>query len=142
MLSWPPDAAEARGGLHIVEQSLWAAVPAYMRKLSTALMKHCGRELPMGCTPVTFASWMGGDRDGNPNVTARTTHDVSLLARWMASDLFLREVDVLRFEVRTESSLPPMAMPSSALLAVHASSFNPQVRGEQGELPPNHVRAF
>ena len=86
--------------MHIVEQSLWAAVPAYMRKLSAALKKHCGKELPMGCTPVTFASWMGGDRDGNPNVTARTTHDVALLARWMASDLFLREVEVLRFEVR------------------------------------------
>lgn len=92
--------AEARGGLHIVEQSLWAAVPAFMRTLSTALMKHCGRELPLGCTPITFGSWIGGDRDGNPNVTARTTHDVSLLARWMASDLFLREMEVLRFEVR------------------------------------------
>lgn len=63
--------AEARGGLHIVEQSLWAAVPAYMRKLNSALKKHTDRELPIGCTPLTFGSWMGGDRDGNPNVTAQ-----------------------------------------------------------------------
>lgn len=65
--------AEARGGLHIVEQSLWAAVPAYLRKLCAALQKHCGRPLPMGCVPVTFASWMGGDRDGNPTVTAKAS---------------------------------------------------------------------
>ncbi len=64
------DVTEARGGLHIVEQSLWAAVPAFLRKLSIALKKHTGRELPISMTPLTFGSWMGGDRDGNPNVTA------------------------------------------------------------------------
>lgn len=68
-----PSSAEARGGLHIVEQSLWAAVPAYMRKLNSALKKHTDRELPIGCTPLIFGSWMGGDRDGNPNVTAQVS---------------------------------------------------------------------
>ena len=53
-----------------MEQSLWAAVPAFLRKLSLALKKHTGRELPINTTPLTFGSWMGGDRDGNPNVTA------------------------------------------------------------------------
>lgn len=53
-----------------MEQSLWAAVPAFLRKLSAALKKHTGRELPIDATPLTFGSWMGGDRDGNPNVTA------------------------------------------------------------------------
>lgn len=53
-----------------MEQSLWAAVPAFLRKLSLALKKHTGRELPINATPLTFGSWMGGDRDGNPNVTA------------------------------------------------------------------------
>lgn len=62
--------AEARGGLHIVEQSLWAAVPTFLRRLSAALKKHTGRELPIGPAPLNFGSWMGGDRDGNPNVTA------------------------------------------------------------------------
>lgn len=64
-------AAEARGGLHIVEQSLWHAVPAFMRKLSAALKKHTGKDLPLNATPFRFGSWMGGDRDGNPNVTAK-----------------------------------------------------------------------
>src|SRR5690606_3928442 len=42
-----------------------------------------------------FASWMGGDRDGNPNVTAKVTREVLLLARWVAADLFLRDIDGL-----------------------------------------------
>lgn len=42
---------------------------------------------------------MGGDRDGNPNVTAKVTSHVVALGRWMAADMYLREVDTLRFEV-------------------------------------------
>ncbi|KAK9905656.1 hypothetical protein WJX75_003995 [Coccomyxa subellipsoidea] len=95
----PTPVDEARGGLHIVEQSLWAAVPTFLRRLSAALKKHTGRELPIGPAPLNFGSWMGGDRDGNPNVTASVTHKVACLARWMAADLYLREVDVLRFEL-------------------------------------------
>jgi len=95
----PTPVDEARGGLHIVEQSLWAAVPQYLRKLSAALKAHTGRELPLSATPMTFGTWMGGDRDGNPNVTSKVTHDVACLGRWIAADLYLREVDALRFEL-------------------------------------------
>ncbi len=59
-----------------------------------------GRELPLNATPIKFGSWMGGDRDGNPNVTAKVTAHVVALSRWMAADLYLKEVEVLRFEVR------------------------------------------
>lgn len=75
------------------------ALPAFLRRMSATLKKHTGRPLPLSCAPVTFASWMGGDRDGNPNVTSKTTVDVSALSRWMAADLYLREVDALRFEL-------------------------------------------
>lgn len=95
----PTPVDEARAGLHIVEQSLWKAVPHYLRRVSNALKKHTGRPLPLTCTPIKFGSWMGGDRDGNPNVTAKVTRDVSLLSRWMAIDLYIREIDSLRFEL-------------------------------------------
>jgi phosphoenolpyruvate carboxylase len=35
---------------------------------------------------------MGGDRDGNPNVTHAVTKEVLLLGRWMAADLYLRDI--------------------------------------------------
>ncbi|KAM7484503.1 hypothetical protein LguiA_000512 [Lonicera macranthoides] len=95
----PTPVDEARAGLHIVEQSLWRAVPHYLRRVSNALKKHTGKPLPLTCTPIKFGSWMGGDRDGNPNVTAKVTKDVSLLSRWMAIDLFEREIDYLKFEL-------------------------------------------
>ncbi|CAL0299730.1 unnamed protein product [Lupinus luteus] len=95
----PTPVDEARAGLNIVEQSLWKAVPHYLRRVSNALKKHTGKPLPLTCTPIKFGSWMGGDRDGNPNVTSKVTKDVSLLSRWMAFDLYIREVDSLRFEL-------------------------------------------
>ncbi|KAK3263573.1 phosphoenolpyruvate carboxylase, partial [Cymbomonas tetramitiformis] len=95
----PTPMDEARGGLYIVEQSLWTSVPAYLRRLSSALKKHSGKPLPLDAVPLKFGSWMGGDRDGNPNVTSRVTLQVCWLAKWMACDLYLREVDALRFEL-------------------------------------------
>ncbi|XP_057478478.1 phosphoenolpyruvate carboxylase 4 isoform X2 [Actinidia eriantha] len=95
----PTPVDEAKAGLHIVEQSLWKAVPHYLRRVSSALKKHTGKPLPLTCTPIKFGAWMGGDRDGNPNVTAKVTRDVSLLSRWMAIDLYIRELDTLRFEL-------------------------------------------
>jgi phosphoenolpyruvate carboxylase len=87
---------EVRGGLAVFEQVLWTAVPRYLRELSASLERHCGAPLPLGAAPIRFGSWIGGDRDGNPNVTPETTERACLLARWMAADLYGREVERLR----------------------------------------------
>jgi phosphoenolpyruvate carboxylase len=42
---------------------------------------------------------MGGDRDGHPKVTAEVTEQVTALSRWMAADLYLREIVLLRSEL-------------------------------------------
>ena len=57
---------EVRGGLAVFEQTLWEALPRYMRQIDRAL----GEALALDAAPLRFGSWIGGDRDGNPNVTA------------------------------------------------------------------------
>ncbi len=91
----PTPQDEARWGFAVVEQSLWHALPAFARELDEALQSRGLARLPTHAAPVRFATWMGGDRDGNPNVTAPVTAEVLMLARWMAADLFLRDVDAL-----------------------------------------------
>ncbi len=98
-LERPTPEDEARGGFAVVENVLWDVVPAFTRQLSEALEEATGRRLPKRTAPVRFASWMGGDRDGNPNVTPDVTRRVCLMSRWMAADLYYREIDSLRAEL-------------------------------------------
>ncbi|MYE24690.1 MAG: phosphoenolpyruvate carboxylase [Gammaproteobacteria bacterium] len=87
----PSPEEEARWGFAVIENSLWDAVPKAMRDLDAALPQP----LPVSTMPYSFASWMGGDRDGNPGVTAAVTRRVLRRARWTAADLLLRDVNAL-----------------------------------------------
>jgi len=91
----PTPVDEAKWGFATIEQSLWQAVPQGMRDVEQELALAGLEPLPADWVPIRFASWMGGDRDGNPNVTARVTRQVLTLARWMAADLYLRDVENL-----------------------------------------------
>lgn len=115
----PSPLDEVKGGLFVFEHTLWDALPRYLRNLDDALRAHTGRALPLDAVPIRFGSWIGGDRDGNPNVTADVTREACLLARWVAADLYLREIDALRSELSMESGsdeLPPTDEPYRALL--------------------------
>ncbi|MDZ7276889.1 phosphoenolpyruvate carboxylase [Pantoea eucrina] len=95
----PTPVDEAKWGFAVVENSLWQGVPAFLRELNEQVEETFGIKLPVDFVPVTFTSWMGGDRDGNPNVTAPITRHVMQLSRWKAADLFLRDIGVLISEL-------------------------------------------
>ncbi len=91
----PTPVDEARWGLTVMEQTLWQVIPRYARRLDRALRHATGKGLPLDVSPIRFGSWMGGDRDGNPRVTARVTREACLLGRWMAASLYEQEVEKL-----------------------------------------------
>ncbi|VAW73322.1 Phosphoenolpyruvate carboxylase [hydrothermal vent metagenome] len=80
---------EIRNGLYYFRESLFAAVPTIYRNLECAIEQHYGKD-EQGKNKVTvpsflrFGSWIGGDRDGNPNVKPATTE--------MALRLHMREI--------------------------------------------------
>ncbi|OKO46571.1 phosphoenolpyruvate carboxylase [Pseudomonas sp. BTN1] len=104
----PTPVDEAKWGFAVIEHSLWHAIPNYLRKADQALHAATGLRLPLEAAPIRFASWMGGDRDGNPNVTAPVTREVLLLARWMAADLYLRDIDQLASELSMQQASPAL----------------------------------
>lgn len=104
----PTPVDEAKWGFAVIEHSLWHAIPNYLRKADHALHAATGLHLPLEAAPIRFASWMGGDRDGNPNVTAPVTREVLLLARWMAADLYLRDIDQLASELSMQHASPAL----------------------------------
>ena len=90
---------EAKWGFAMIENSMWQAVPEFLRQLNEHAREFLGFDLPVGLKPVRISSWMGGDRDGNPFVTAETTRRVLYLARWKAADLFLNDIRALADEL-------------------------------------------
>lgn len=114
----PTPVDEAKWGFATIEQSLWSAIPGYLRELDDLCRSQLGAPLPVTAAPVRVASWMGGDRDGNPNVTAEVTREVLCLARWMAADLYLRDIEELIADLSMQAA-------SEALLAVTGPSHEP-----------------
>ena len=95
----PTPLDEAKSGLVVLEQTMWDAIPDVLRTLCRILKKHTGKPLPLEATPLRICSWMGGDRDGNPNVTPAVTQQVIYASRWKAAELFRLEISMLRDEL-------------------------------------------
>lgn len=88
----PTPQIEAMSGLAVAETVMWDAVPNFLRRLDDVVFGETGKRLPLDYAPIKVASWMGGDRDGNPNVTPEVTLEVSMLSRWMAATLLKKDL--------------------------------------------------
>jgi phosphoenolpyruvate carboxylase len=104
----PDPLDEVTSGLLIFEQTIWDALPRYLRLLDAALRKTTGRPLPLDAAPIRFGSWIGGDRDGNPHVTPEVTRVACYSARWRAADLYLKDVDALRLDLSMTDATPEL----------------------------------
>ena len=74
---------EVRTGLYYFDITLWDVVPAIYEAMREALAVHYPTLTPPERF-LTFGSWIGGDRDGNPNVTADITAETLRLHRGLA----------------------------------------------------------
>jgi phosphoenolpyruvate carboxylase len=71
---------EVKTGLWYFAATLWQVIPQLYADFQAALDKHYpGVRVPRRW--LTFGSWIGGDRDGNPNVTAQVTAETLHLHR-------------------------------------------------------------
>jgi phosphoenolpyruvate carboxylase len=66
-------------------------------------MGDVGFDVASGQVPLTFGSWIGGDRDGNPNVTPEVTLDVLTLQHDYGVGQALRAIDGLRQDLAISS---------------------------------------
>ena len=59
-------------------------------------LKRLDIDLPVQARPLTFGTWIGGDRDGNPNITAQVTEDAVILQVGHAIRTTIAAMDQLR----------------------------------------------
>ncbi len=102
---------EARTALYYFDATLWQIAPAVYEALQQALDTHYpGLQAPPHF--LRFASWVGGDRDGNPSVTADLTAEALCLYGGLAVRRHLRAVSSLAHTLTVSQRLAP---PTSAL---------------------------
>ncbi len=104
---------EARTALYFIEEVFWDVLPSIYADLEEALSRHYpGLEAKPDW--LRLASWVGGDRDGNPNVTPEVTAETLRMHRGLA---VTQHRDALRPLARRMSADEKLLPPPSELAA-------------------------
>jgi phosphoenolpyruvate carboxylase len=106
--SRPTPIDEARNALFYLEAIVADIIPELTDDLASALAAH-GLELSPEATPLSLGSWIGGDRDGNPNVTADITHEVLALQHATAYKIAISKVDELIMALSSSTVVTPVS---------------------------------
>ena len=132
---WRPTVMqEVARGLSI-KPVLWEEVPLITAELDSALAEQYGDEVKRKRPFVKFGSWIGGDRDGHPGVTADVTEETFLWLRREAIQFHLATCDQLFASL----SLSDRQVPTDPRIseAIHrATSSYPELSERLDPLPP------
>jgi len=136
---------EVRMALDYFEASLFATIPVLYSEIASALDAEFpdesseSRALEPGTSQlpivVRFGSWIGGDRDGNPFVTASTTIDSLGMSRALLMQHYLGELSNLFEQLASSTQQAPI----STALRARLEQYLTTMHGTAG-LPTEAVR--
>ncbi len=127
---------EIRMGLDHYPDCLIAPIPLLYEEISEAFQEIYNREITPRDLPtlLTFGSWIGGDRDGNPFVTAASTRSAVNLARVTILTIYRERVEELR-ELLTSSACQRGVAPAIPKLLTLYDELMPEAVPESGIHP-------
>ena len=94
-LGRPEPLDEALNALYYLDDLFTETVPEVLNDFAKE-MKRIDVEVPITARPLSFGNWIGGDRDGNPNITAEVTTDAMELQVSHAIRVTIAAMNALR----------------------------------------------
>ena len=103
-LGRPEPLDEAVNSIYYLDELLQQTVPEVLAEFASEV-KRLGVDLSLSAKPLSFGTWIGGDRDGNPNITADVTRSAILLQNSHFTRTLLLHLDQLVQGVSISSKL-------------------------------------
>ena len=111
--SRPEPLDEVRAMLALFDQTVFTTLPLVYREVDRAMDPEGSGAVPPAFPPfLRWGTWVGGDRDGNPTVTAETTRAASAIA----TDHVLRGLEAAARRIARSLSVSDRDVPPSAAL--------------------------
>ena len=123
---------EIGNGLHYLRNAIWETLPRIHQDVELAINRYYGVHVKV---PVfmRFRSWIGGDRDGNPNVTAEITRTTLAMHQRTVLTRYLEDLRVLRRDLSISEKLVELPEHLYASIAEDAKTL---------KLTPHNERQF
>jgi phosphoenolpyruvate carboxylase len=131
---------EVANGLYYFEFTLWEVVPRLYRDLQSALAEAYPRETFEVPPLLRFGSWVGGDRDGNPHVTARVTEQALRLHKETVLGLYERDLQHLQRHLSVAAAPGTAPEPLAQSLETDAEAMPELARALAAQFPVEPFR--
>ncbi|MBN9202443.1 MAG: phosphoenolpyruvate carboxylase [Microbacterium chocolatum] len=133
----PSPTDEVRAVMAVFDETLYTAIPHVYRRVDDALQgPGAGNRAPVVKPFVRIGSWVGGDRDGNPFVTASVTRKAAKIASEHVLIGLERTAERIGRGLTLDAASTP---PSEALLALgrRLAAADEEAAGEIAQRSPN-----
>ncbi len=115
-LGRPEPLDEAVNSIYYLDELLQETVPEVLASFANEV-RRLGIELSPDAKPLSFGTWIGGDRDGNPNITADVTKSAILLQNSHFTRAINKHLDELRQTLSISTKLIGVTKELEASLA-------------------------